>query len=304
MGSLDAKVAVVTGAGRGIGREEALHLAREGASVVVNDLGGGSDGLGTDTSPAQQTVDEIVAAGGQATAHHEDVSTWDGARSLIETAVSHYGRLDIVVNNAGILRDGMSFSISEEDWDSVIRVHLKGHFATAHFAGRYWRDESKAGRPVAGRIINTSSDSGLFSNAGQVNYATAKAGIASMTLVLARELEKYGVTVNAVAPRARTRMTEGLGFFGTTPEDGSFDRFAPERVAPVVAWLASDHAADINGQVIIVNGAELIVLRGYTVSGAVDNDEQPWTVETLAAAQERLFATWPSTTPLNGTPHW
>lgn len=299
MSSLKGRVAVVTGAGRGIGRAEALHLAAEGAMVLVNDLAA-ADGSAT---AAEETVKLIEANGGIAEVDTHDVSDWAGAGEVIEHACSTFGAVHIVVNNAGILRDGMSFKLAEDEWDSVIKVHLKGHFAMARAAAVYWRDKSKAGESTHGRIINTTSDSGLFANAGQVNYATAKAGIATMTLVLARELERYGVTVNAIAPRARTRLTEGLGFFGQ-PENGAFDRFAPERVSPVVAWLASDHAAQVNGQVFIVNGAELMVLRGYEVAGSVDNDLTPWTVDTLAAASDKLFATWQSTTPANATPNW
>lgn len=304
MENLSGRVAVVTGAGRGIGRTEALFLAAEGADVVVNDVGGAADGGGANATPAQRVVDEIVAAGGRACVNYDDISDWTGAKSLIDQAVETFGDLNIVVNNAGILRDGMSFSISEEDWDSVIRVHLKGHFATSHFAARYWRERAKSGSETIGRIINTSSDSGLFSNAGQVNYATAKAGIASMTVVLARELEKYGVTVNAIVPRARTRMTEDLGFFGTAPSDDTFDRFAPERVAPVVGWLSTNDASDVNGQILIVNGVELIVLKGYEVAGTADNGSTPWTIDGLAAAKAGLFAQRPSTTPDSVAPNW
>src|SRR5712691_815980 len=208
MGTLDGKVAIVTGAGRGIGRGEARLLAAEGAKVVVNDLGVPSEGEGADTTPAQEVVDEITADGGEAAANYDDVASWSGAEALIRQAISEFGHLDILVNNAGILRDAMSFNMTEEQWDSVIRVHLKGHFAPCRHAAVHWRERSKAGEAVSGRIINTSSESGLFGNPGQANYAAAKAGIAAMTIVLARELQKYGVTVNAMAPRARTRLTD------------------------------------------------------------------------------------------------
>lgn len=300
MTALTGRVALVTGAGRGIGRAEAMHLAAEGAAVVVNDLGG--ETVAGETA-AEQTVREIQELGGTASADHHDISTWDGAEAAVNAAVDTFGDLNILVNNAGILRDGMSFGLSEADWDAVIQVHLKGHFATTRFAGSYWRERSKAGHTTHGRIINTTSDSGLFANAGQINYAAAKAGIATMTLVTARELERYGVTVNAIAPRARTRLTEDLDFFGTA-EEGVFDRFAPERLGPVVSWLASDHAAGINGQVFIVNGAELLVVGGYSVVGSVDNDAQPWSVSDLAGAHAQLFAAWPATTPPNSTPNW
>src|SRR5437667_10089256 len=240
MGALDGKVAIVTGAGRGIGRGEALLLASEGAKVVVNDLGGAREGEGADKTPAQEVADEIVAGGGEAVANYDDVASWPGAEGLIGQAIDAFGKLDILVNNAGILRDGMSFNLSEEDWDSVIRVHLKGHFAPSRFAAVYWREQSKAGEPVSGRIINTSSESGLFGNAGQSNYAAAKAGIASMTIVLARELQRTGVRVNAICPVARTRLTESVAGDFMNPKEGEFDRFAPENVSAVVCWLASD----------------------------------------------------------------
>ena len=302
MGELDGRVAVVTGAGRGIGREEALRLAAEGAAVVVNDLGGGLHGDGADKSPAQQVVDEIVTAGGRAVANYDDVSSWTGAESLVRQAVEELGGLHILVNNAGILRDAMSFKLTEAEWDAVIKVHLKGHFAPAHFAGIYWRERSKAGEPVHGRVVNTSSDSGLFGNPGQANYAAAKAGIASMTLVLARELSRYGVTVNAVTPRARTRLTTGVGF-GEAPTEG-YDRYSPTHVASVVAWLATDGAADVNGQILIVNGTEIMVLGGYHVEGTVNGGEQPWTVAGLTAAKGTLFAKRPAGTPELAVPGW
>lgn len=304
MKQIDGRVAIVTGAGRGIGREEALLLASEGAAVVVNDVGGATNGSGADISPAEQVVREIEERGGRASANSDDVSSWEGAQRLVQQAIEEYGDLNILVNNAGILRDGMSFRLAEEDWDAVIRVHLRGHFAPARFAAEYWRARSKKGETTYGRIINTTSDSGLYANPGQINYATAKAGIASMTLVLARELAAYGVTVNAVAPRARTRLTEDFGFFGEVPEDGSFDRFAPERVAPVVGWLASDLAADVSGQVVIVNGDNLMVVGSYRVEGEIDNEQRPWTVAELGRAKGRLFSTWASGIPENATPNW
>jgi NAD(P)-dependent dehydrogenase (short-subunit alcohol dehydrogenase family) len=290
MGLLDGKVAIVTGAGRGLGRTHALLLASEGARVVVNDLGGEWDGAGTDDRPAQQVVDEIKAAGGDAVANYESCSNWKAAEGLISQAVDTFGGLDILVNNAGILRDKMSYNMSEDDWDSVIDVHLKGHFATTHFAGSYWRARSKAGDPVYGRIINTSSESGLFGNAGQANYAAAKAGIISLTWVTAREYAKIGVTANAIAPRARTRMTEmTFAGFGTT-EEGQFDAFAPENVSPVVGWLASPAAADVTGQVFIVWGSEVQVARTFTLGGSVDAGGKAWTVDGLVDAMPTLFA--------------
>ena len=272
MGMLDGKVAIVTGAGRGIGREEALLLAAEGAKVIVNDVGANREGSGADAHPAQQTVDDIVAAGGEAALNADDVSSWTGAENLVKQAVDTWGQLDILVNNAGILRDKMSFNMDESDWDDVIRVHLKGHFATAHFAAIHWRNRSKAGEDVSGRIINTASEAGLFGNAGQANYGAAKAGIAAMTIILGRELERYGVTCNAISPRARTRMTEDLFGDMAKAEEGKFDAFGPANVAPLVAFLASDEAADINGQNFVVFGGSVWVVEGWTPAGELKRD--------------------------------
>jgi NAD(P)-dependent dehydrogenase (short-subunit alcohol dehydrogenase family) len=290
MGLLDGKVAIVTGAGRGLGRSHALLLASEGAQVVVNDLGGEWDGQGTDNRPAQQVVEEIEAAGGAAVANYDSCSDWKAAESMVQQAVDTYGGLDILVNNAGILRDKMSYNMDESDWDSVIDVHLKGHFALSHFAATYWRARSKAGDPVYGRVINTSSESGLFGNAGQANYAAAKAGIIALTVVTARELAKIGVTANAIAPRARTRMTElTFGGFGETKE-GEFDAFAPENVSPVVGWLASPAAAEVSGQVFVVWGSEVQLVRPWTLGGKVDAGGKAWSVDGLVNAMPDLFA--------------
>jgi NAD(P)-dependent dehydrogenase (short-subunit alcohol dehydrogenase family) len=284
---LDGKVAIVTGAGRGIGREEALALAAEGARVIVNDLGGDRRGEGTDATPAQETAQLIKDIGGDAVVNGDDVSSWAGAERLVKQAVDTFGGLDVLVNNAGILRDVMSFNTTEEDWDAVIRVHLKGHFAPTRFAAAYWREQSKAGNPVSAAIINTSSDSGLFSNAGQSAYDAAKAGIASLTLCLARELERYGVRVNAIAPRARTRLTATVGMTDE-PDPNVFDAMSPANVAPVVAWLAGPGAADVTGQVFAVGGGTVVWLGGWHQKGILQQDKR-WTVDDLAAAQDKLF---------------
>ena len=296
MGMLDGKVAIVTGAGRGIGREEARLLAYEGAKVIVNDVGASVHGEGGDKSPAQQTVDDIVAAGGVAAVNDSDVSSWVGAEALVDQAVSTWGKLDILVNNAGILRDKMSFSMSEQDWDDVIRVHLKGHFCCSHFAAVHWRNRAKAGEEVYGRIINTASESGLFGNAGQLNYGAAKAGIAAMTIILARELERYGVRVNAISPRARTRMTEDLFGEMAKAEEGKFDAFGPQNVAPLVAFLASPEADDVNGQNFVVFGGSVWVMQGWRPVGNVQRDDT-WTAKELADAKAQLFADHPSSIP-------
>ena len=292
MGALDGKVAIVTGAGRGIGRGEAMLLAREGAKVLVNDLGGGSDGSHGDTSPARHVADEIVAAGGEASVNSDDVATWDGAQRMVDQAIETYGRLDILVNNAGILRDAMSFNLDEASWDSVLRVHLKGHFGPCHFAARYWREQSKSGHPVAGRIINTSSESGLFGNAGQANYAAAKGGIASMTVVLAREMQRYGVTANCIAPRARTRLTATVGGMEDfmAPKEGEFDAWHPDNIAPVGGFLASDAAHDVSGQVFIVWGARIYHMRIWQLAETLDRGDDRWTVQGIIDRKADLFA--------------
>jgi len=287
VGHLDGKVAIVTGAGRGIGRGEALLLAAEGARVVVNDLGTTAEGGGTDLSVAQAVVDEIEAAGGKAVANGDDVASWEGARNLIDTAVEAFGGLDVLVNNAGFLRDAMSFNMDEEAFDAVIRVHLKGHFAPARWAAAHWRSRSKAGEDVYGRIINTTSEAGLWGTVGQSNYASAKGGIVSLTLTMAREMERLGVTVNAVAPRARTRMTEAvLGGLVTGQDD--FDDWHPDNVAPAVGWLASPAAAGISGQVFVVAGGNVHWVAGFSEAGSL-RGTQRWTVEGLIQHQDHLF---------------
>jgi NAD(P)-dependent dehydrogenase (short-subunit alcohol dehydrogenase family) len=287
MGMLDGKVAIVTGSGRGIGREEALLLASEGAKVIVNDVGASLQGDGDDKHPAEEVVELIKAGGSDGAVNSSDVSSWEGAKDLIDQAVDTFGQLDILVNNAGILRDKMSFNIEESDWDDVIRVHLKGHFAPSHHAAVYWRARVKAGETVSGRIINTSSEAGLFGNAGQANYSSAKAGIASLTVVLARELERYGITVNAISPRARTRMTENLFGDMTKAADG-FDEWDPRNIAQLVGFLASDEAADVTGQNFVVFGGSVWAMGGYHPVGELHRDSM-WTPEELAAAKGDLF---------------
>jgi NAD(P)-dependent dehydrogenase (short-subunit alcohol dehydrogenase family) len=290
MGVFDGKVAVVTGAGRGIGRAEALLLAAEGAAVVVNDLGGERSGEGADQRPAQLVVDEIDAAGGNAAANYDDISSWEGGGALIQQAIEAFGGLDVVINNAGILRDKMSFNMTEEEWDAVIRVHLKGHFVPARHAAAYWRAKSKEkGAPVDAAIVNTASESGLYGNAGQLNYAAAKAGIAAMTIVLARELERVGVRANAIAPVARTRLTEDLAGGAFEAKDGGFDAFAPENAAAGAVWLASPLAAGITGQVLKIQGGVAQIVRGWRPVTEVKADK-PWTLTDLAAERDALFA--------------
>ena len=267
---MQGKVAIVTGAGRGLGRAESLELARQGVRVIVNDFEAG---------PADEVVNEIKAAGGDATAHTGDVADWDTAKALISLAADTYGSLDILINNAGILRDRMIFNMSEEEWDAVIRVHLKGHFCMMRHAAEYWRDKSKAADgPVYGRIVNTSSEAGLLGSAGQPNYSAAKAGIIQLTLGAAQALGRYGVNANAIAPRALTRMTESLGGFDT--KDGDFEVFAPENVSPLVAYLSSPQAAKVSGQVFVVWGRQITVLEGPGTDQQFETPEH-WTPENV-----------------------
>jgi NAD(P)-dependent dehydrogenase (short-subunit alcohol dehydrogenase family) len=293
MGKLDGRVAIVTGGGRGIGRGEARALAAEGAAVVVNDLGGSWQGEGTDDRPAAEVRDEIIARGGRAAANFDDISDPGGAQALIDQALSTFGRLDVLINNAGFLRDSMVFSADPEEWSSVLKVHLVGHFLTARAAAIHWRAESKEGRTAHRVIVNTSSESGLFGNAAQSNYDAAKMGIVSMTMALAKELSKYGVTVNAIAPRARTRLTsttfEGsdrAGEFGTV--DAGFDAMDPDNVAPFVTFLATDDAIGITGQAFVVYGGIVAHVRLPHLSDMIVKDGR-WTVDELAGRKEELF---------------
>jgi len=276
MGAVDGKVAIVTGAGAGLGRAHALLLASEGARVVVNDIGDG----------AQDVVDEIVKAGGEAVAHVGSVSDWSASEALIRTAVDSFGDLDVLVNNAGFTRDKMSFNMDEAEFDSVVDVHLKGHFCPSRHAGVYWREQSKAGATKPRRIVNTTSEAGVFGSAGQANYSSAKAGIVALTWVFARELARYGVGANAIAPRARTAMTASMPMFDA-PDEG-FDRFDPANISPVVVWLASDAAADVSGQVFIVIGGDVHLVKGFEVVSSVQHDGR-WTADGLAARAGDLF---------------
>ena len=268
----EGRVAIVTGAGRGVGREHALLLAAHGAKVVVNDIGAGVDGSGKDASPASEVVAAIKKAGGEAIANGEDVSSWKGAKAMIDAAIAHFGRLDVLINNAGILRDRMLTNMDESEWDSVLQVHLKGTFAPSRHASADWRDESKKiGGPVKGRIINTSSTSGIYGNVGQTNYGAAKAGIAAFTIIAARELRRYGVTVNAISPTALTRMTEGLRQL--TPEEAAIRD--PKWVSPTVVYLASEEAQDITGRVIQAGLGRIAVCEGWRRGAAVGQVADP-----------------------------
>jgi NAD(P)-dependent dehydrogenase (short-subunit alcohol dehydrogenase family) len=259
MSLLNGRIAIITGAGRGLGRAYALMLAKHGAKVLVNDLGSSTSGDGADQSPAQEVVSAIETAGGQAAVNTSDVADWKGAEEMIQQAVETFGGLDILVNNAGILRDRMLVNMTEQEWDSVIRVHLKGTFAPMHHAANYWRSRSKAGKAVDGRIINTTSHSALFANVGQANYAAAKGGIATLSQVAARELQRIGVTVNAIAPRANTRMTEGLRDY----TEEQIERRNPEWIAALVAWLASSESREISGRVFEAWGYGYAVLESW-----------------------------------------
>jgi NAD(P)-dependent dehydrogenase (short-subunit alcohol dehydrogenase family) len=287
MGILEGKVAVISGAGRGIGRGEALLFAREGARFVVNDVGAEWDGSGADDRPASQVVEQIVAAGGEAVAHFDDVADEAGADSLVRTALDTWGRLDVVVNNAGILRDRMVFNMSAEEWDAVIRVHLRGHFLLTRAGCAHWRERSKADDQVSGRIVNTTSTSGILGMAGQSNYGAAKAGIAAFTQIVAMEMARYGVSCNAIAPGARTRMTEKTFGELKVPE-GAFDALAPENVAPMVVFLSSDAAAGITGQVFGVTGGLVQLYQGWTPVAQIEKDDR-WEPAEIAERTGDLF---------------
>ncbi|HUI04388.1 MAG TPA: SDR family oxidoreductase [Acidimicrobiales bacterium] len=291
MGALEGRVAIITGAGRGIGREHALLFAAEGARVVVNDLGGAIDGSGDDRSPAEQVADEIRDMGGEAVANGDNVACWDGAERLIGAAVEAFGELHVLVNNAGILRDRMLVNMSEEDWDAVIHVHLKGHFLPTRFAAAHWRERAKGGQAVAAAVVNTSSTSGLLGNPGQTNYGAAKAGVAAFTVIAAQELARYGVRVNAIAPAARTRMTEqtpGLGDIVKAPRDAAtFDVWDPANISPLVAYLSTAECP-LNGKVLFVQGGQVRAFQPWTRGATIDKSDR-WTVDELAKQVPSLF---------------
>lgn len=291
MGLLDGKVAIVTGAGRGLGREEALALAAEGAKVIVNDIGTSVSGDGLDQSPADEVVGEIHKQGGEAVTNFADISNWDAAQGVIDFAYDKFGRLDILVNNAGVLRDRMSFNMNEDEFDLVLKVHCKGHFSMTRHACVRWREAAKQGGSTYGRVINTSSEAGLMGTAGNSNYAMAKAAIASLTISIAREMGKYGVTSNFIAPRARTRMTDTMpnNAMFAKPEQG-FDAFHPAWPAQLVTFLATPAAADINGQGFVVWGGQIALVKGWHFVGQIGKNDA-FTVQDLIARKDELFGT-------------
>jgi len=284
MTSLDGRVAIITGAGRGLGREYALLFASEGARVVINDLGGANDGVGSDATPAEAVAAEIRDQGGEAVANGDDVADWEGAQRLVNTAISSFGDLDILVNNAGILRDRVLVNMTEEEWDAVIAVHLKGHFAPSRWAAAYWREQYKAGARKRRNLVHTSSTSGLFSNPGQSNYGAAKSGIATFSQIAAKELSRYDVVSNCIAPGARTRLTlatPGLEDI-MSPKEGAFDEWDPANVAPLVGYLATAGCA-FTGETFFVQGGVVKRVRSWQMAESVEQQER-WTVESLGAA--------------------
>jgi NAD(P)-dependent dehydrogenase (short-subunit alcohol dehydrogenase family) len=299
-GLCEGRVVIVTGAGRGLGRAHALEFARQGAKVVVNDLGAEIDGSGESTGPAGEVVDEIRALGAEAIANGADIADWDQAEAMVKQAVNRFGVLDVVVNNAGFLRDRMLANTAEDEWDAVMRVHLKGHFAPARHAIAHWRERTKAGDEVHGRIINTSSGAGLMGSVGQGNYSAAKAGIAALTLVQSAEWARYGVTANAIAPAARTRMTEEV--FAQTmaaPTEGEFDAMAPENVSPLVVWLGSVDSAGVTGRVFEVEGGKISVADGWQHGDVVDKGER-WEPRDVGPAVRDLLEKAPQPAPVYG----
>ena len=288
MGALDGRVAIITGAGRGLGREHALLFAAEGAKIVVNDLGGANDGSGSDMTPAQQTVSDIKAMGGEAIVNTDNVADWEGSKRMIDSAIEAFGDLDILVNNAGILRDRVLVNMSEAEWDAVIQVHLKGHFAPTHHAAAYWREQAKAGITKPRNLVHTSSTSGLFSNPGQANYGAAKSGIATFSQICAKELSRYNVKSNAIAPAARTRLTMATPGLEDVmaAKDGKFDEWDPANVSPLVAYLASD-LCEFSGETFYVQGGQVTRVATWAMAEEIKQDDR-WTVSALATAISAL----------------
>ena len=284
MGALDGRVAIITGAGRGLGREHALLFAAEGAKIVVNDLGGANDGSGSDMTPAQQTVADIKGMGGEAIVNTDNVADWEGSKRMIDSAIEAFGDLDILVNNAGILRDRVLVNMNEAEWDSVIQVHLKGHFAPTHHAAAYWREQAKAGITKPRNLVHTSSTSGLFSNPGQANYGAAKSGIATFSQICAKELSRYNVKSNAIAPAARTRLTMATPGLEDVmaAKDGKFDEWDPANVSPLVAYLASD-LCEFSGETFYVQGGQVTRVATWAMAEEIKQDDR-WTVSALAKA--------------------
>lgn len=298
-GIVQGRVVVVTGAGRGIGREHALAFAREGAKVVVNDVGVALDGSGTSGGPAEQVVAEIAASGGEAVADTDDVADWAGAERVVGTALETFGRLDVLVNNAGFLRDRMLVNLDEQEWDAVLRVHLKGHFAMLRHAAAHWRAEAKAGRTPDARVINTSSGAGLLGSVGQGNYSAAKAGIAGLTLVASAELARYGVTVNGIAPAARTRMTETAFADDMATPDGGFDAMDPANVSPLVVWLGSAESASVTGRMFEVDGGRVCLVQGWR-HGPEEDKGVRWEPGELGPVVRQLIHRTPEPEPVYG----
>ena len=297
MGLLEGKVAIVTGAGRGIGREHALLLAREGAAVMVNDLGGDGRGEGSDLTPAQTVAEEIRSAGGRAEVNGANVADWAAAEGLIAQTVEAFGRLDILVNNAGILRDRMAFNMSEDEWDAVVNVVLKGSFAPARHAAAYWRERYKeTGDRVDGVIVNTASESGLYGNSGQANYAAAKAGLVALSTVLARDLERIGVRANTIAPVAATRLL-GIVIQHEEKPEGEYDPMSPGAIAPLVVWLCSDLSRDVNGQVFAVSGARIQLIQGFHPVTQIDAEGRNWTPDRIESLRKDLLGSWDTGIP-------